>query len=254
TSSSEGQYVATALPVGTYEVSVEKTGFKKVTAQGIQLSVDNRLVVDVVLEVGSVTETFSVAANVTLLETESATTSGLVDSKKVAELPVNGRNWAQVINLQAGVSNNNNGNQGSGQFINGSRGAYNNFLLDGGDLNDPVVPNGTAAAVTGAFTGSAPGINAVSVGAVEEFRVITAGATAEFGRNSGAQINVITKSGTNRFHGSLFHFLRNRALDARSFFDLNPAFQRDGRAVAPPFTQNNFGGTLGGRIKRDKTF
>ena len=252
--SGEGQYVATALPVGTYEVVVERQGFKKAAAQGIRLSVDERLVVDVVLEVGSVTETTTVMAAVALLEMETAATSGLVDSKKVVDLPLNGRNFAQLINLQAGVSTNNNGNQGSGQFINGARGAYNNFLLDGGDLNDPVVPSGSAAGVTGAFTGSAPGINAVSVDAVEEFRVITAGATAEFGRNSGGQINVITKSGTNERHGTVFHFLRNRALDARSFFDLNPAFQRDGRAIAPPFTQNNFGGTLGGPIKRDRTF
>ncbi len=254
TTSGEGQYVATALPVGTYEVVVERQGFKKAAAQGIRLSVDERLVVDVTLEVGSVTETTTVTAAVALLEMETAATSGLVDSKKVMDLPLNGRNFAQLINLQAGVSTNNNGNQGSGQFINGARGAYNNFLLDGGDLNDPVVPNGSAAAVTGSFTGSAPGINAVSVDAVEEFRVITAGATAEFGRNSGGQINVITKSGTNELHGTLFHFLRNRALDARSFFDLNPAFQRDGRAIAPPFTQNNFGGTVGGPIKKDRTF
>lgn len=254
TSNPEGQYVATALPVGAYEVIAGQQGFKKVTTQGIQLNVDDRLVVNVTLEVGSVTETTTVTANVTVLDTETAATSGLVDSRKVTELPLNGRNWAQLINLQAGVSINNNGNQGSGQFVNGSRGAYNNFLLDGGDLNDPVVPSGSAAGVTGAFTGSAPGINAVSVDAVEEFRVITAGATAEFGRNSGAQINVVTKSGTNAFHGTLFHFLRNRALDARSFFDLNLAFQRDGRAIAPPFTQNNFGGTLGGPVKKDRTF
>jgi len=254
TTSGEGQYVATALPVGTYEVTVEHQGFKKATAQAIRLSVDDRLVVDVVLEVGSVTETTTVAATVAVLEMETAVTSGLVDSKKVVDLPLNGRNFAQLINLQAGVSTNNAGNQGSGQFINGARGAYNNFLLDGGDLNDPVVPNGSAAAVTGSFTGSAPGINAVGVDAVEEFRVITAGATAEFGRNSGGQINVITKSGANQSHGTLFHFLRNRALDARSFFDLNPAFQRNGRAIAPPFTQNNFGGTLGGPIQRDGTF
>jgi len=254
TSGSEGQYTVTSLPVGTYQVMVEHTGFKKATAQGIQLSVDSRLVVDVLLEVGSVTETTTVTANISVLETETATTSGLVDSKKVLDLPLNGRNFAQLINLQAGVSTNNNANQGSGQFVNGSRGAYNNFLLDGGDLNDPVVPNGSAAGVTGAFTGSAPGINAVSVDAVEEFRVITAGATAEFGRNSGAQVNVITKSGANQLHGTLFHFLRNRELDARSFFDLNPAFQRKGRAIAPPFTQNNFGATAGGPIQKDKTF
>ncbi|MBI3679541.1 MAG: carboxypeptidase regulatory-like domain-containing protein, partial [Acidobacteria bacterium] len=250
----EGQYVATSLPVGTYEVEVTHQGFKKAVAQSIQLSVDNRLVVDIALQVGAVTELTTVETRISQLETETATVSGLVDSKRVVDLPLNGRNFAQLINLQAGVSTNNNSNQGSGQFVNGSRGAYNNFLLDGGDLNDPVVPNGSAAGVTGAFTGSAPGINAVSVDAVEEFRVITSGAIAEFGRNSGGQINVITKSGTNQLHGSLFHFLRNRELDARSFFDLNPAFQRDGKAIAPPFTQNNFGGTLGGPIRKDKLF
>src|SRR6185295_7341774 len=84
--------------------------------------------------------------------------------------------------------------------------------------------------------------------------VITSGASAEFGRNSGAQINVITKSGTNEIHGSVFHFLRNRALDARSFFDLNPSFQKDGKFLAPPFVQNNFGGTAGGPIRRNRTF
>ncbi|HYZ84835.1 MAG TPA: carboxypeptidase regulatory-like domain-containing protein, partial [Bryobacteraceae bacterium] len=252
--SGSGEYVSPSLPVGTYEVTVEKTGFKKGTSSAIQLSVDARVRVDFTLDVGSVAETTSVSATVSQLDTDTATISGLVDSKRVIDLPLNGRNFAQLINLQAGVSTNNNGNQGSGQFVNGARGGANNFLLDGGDLNDPVVPNGSAAAVTGAFTGSAPGINAVSVDAVAEFRVITSGASAEFGRNSGAQINVITKSGTNEIHGSLFHFLRNRAFDARSFFDLNPAFQRDGKAIAPPFTQNNFGGTVGGPIVKDKLF
>lgn len=252
--SAGGEYIATALPIGTYDVSVEKPGFKKGSASGVQLNVDSRVRVDFTLEVGSVVEVTTVSATVSQLDTESATISGLVDSKRVIELPLNGRNFAQLINLQAGVSTNNNGNQGSGQFVNGARGATNNFLLDGGDLNDPVVPNGSAAAVTGGFTGSAPGINAVSVDAVEEFRVITSGASAEFGRSSGAQINVITKSGTNELHGTLFEFVRNRAFDARSFFDLNPAFQKNGRAIAPPFTQNNFGGTLGGPIRKDKLF
>jgi hypothetical protein len=250
-----GEYVSTNLPIGNYDVSVEKTGFKKGTSSGIQLNVDARVRVDFTLEIGSVTEVTSVSATVSQLDTDTASISGLVDSKRVIDLPLNGRNFAQLINLQAGVSTNNNGNQGSGQFVNGARGGANNFLLDGGDLNDPVVPNGSAAAVTGAFTGTAPGINAVSVDAVAEFRVITSGASAEFGRNSGGQINVITKSGTNEIHGSLFHFLRNRAFDARSFFDVNPAFRNDnGDFIAPPFTQNNFGGTVGGPIVKDKLF
>jgi hypothetical protein len=254
TSGGSGEYIATALPVGTYDVTVEKTGFKKGSASAIQLSVDSKLRVDFTLQVGSVVEIATVSATVSQLDTDSSTISGLVDAKRVIDLPLNGRNFAQLINLQAGVSTGNSSNQGSGQFVNGARGAANNFLLDGGDLNDPVVPSGSAASVTGAFTGTAPVMNAVSVDAVEEFRVITSGASAEFGRNSGAQINVITKSGTNDLHGTLFEFIRNRAFDARSFFDVNPAFQKDGRAIAPPFTQNNFGGTLGGPIKKDKLF
>ena len=254
TSNGSGTFTATLLPVGTYDVTVEATGFKRSVTSGIALSVNDRLSLNVSLEVGSVAETATVTASVTLLETENATLSGLVDSRKVADLPLNGRNFAQLINLEAGVSLNNNGNQGSGQYVNGARGTENNFLLDGGDLNDPVVPNGSAAGATGAFTGSSPGINAVSVDAVAEFRVITSNASAEFGRSSGAQINVITKSGTNQFHGTLFEFARNRVFDARSFFDTNLAFKRDGKAIAPPFTQNNFGGTLGGPIWKDKTF
>ncbi len=254
TTGSQGSFDATLLPVGAYEVAVEKTGFKRSVTGNIQLSVNDRLALAITLEVGSVTETATVTAPVPMLETENATLSGLVDSHKVADLPLNGRNFAQLINLEAGVSLNNNGNEGSGQFINGARGTGNNFLLDGGDLNDPVLPNGSAAGVTGAFTGTSPGINAVSVDAVAEFRVITSNADAEFGRNSGGQINVITKSGTNQFHGDVFEFARNRAFDARSFFDTNMAFQRDGKAIAPPFTQNNFGATLGGPVRKDKTF
>jgi len=250
----QGEFSAALLAVGTYEVVVKKPGFKKSSTSGINLSVNDRLAINVSLEVGSVTETTNVEAVVPLLETESAVLSGLVDSHKVADLPLNGRNFAQLMNLEAGVSLNNNGLQGSGQMVNGARGTDNNFLLDGGDLNDPVVPNGSAASVTGSFYGSSPGINAVSVDAVSEFRVITSNASAEFGRNSGAQVNVITKSGTNSLHGTLFEFVRNRAFDARSFFDTNMSFKRDNRAIAPPFSQNNFGATVGGPIKKDKTF
>ena len=253
-SDSQGNFTASLLAIGTYDVTVEKAGFKRSVTGNIQLSVNDRLALGIVLEVGTVSQTATVTASVTLLDTENATLSGLVDSHKVADLPLNGRNFAQLINLEAGVSLNNGGNEGSGQYINGARGTENNFLLDGGDLNDPVLPNGSAAGVTGAFTGTSPGINAVSVDAVAEFRVITSNADAEFGRSSGGQVNVITKSGTNKLHGDLFEFVRNRDFDSRSFFDNNLAFKSNGKATVPPFTQNNFGATLGGRIIKDKTF
>jgi hypothetical protein len=232
---SNGHYSVTTLPIGVYEVSAEKIGFRKTIKTGITLNVNAHLVVDTSLDVGNVSETTTVTAEVPLLENDNGVLSGLVDSKKVTDLPLNGRNFAQLINLQGGVSTNSGGNQGSGQSVNGARGTGNNFLLDGGDLNDPVVPNGSAAGVTGGFTGTAPGINAVSIDAVEEFRVITSNANAEFGRNSGAQVNVITKSGTDSFHGTLFEFARNRAFNSRSYFDTNPAFVKDGHFIAPPF-------------------
>ena len=251
---SAGRYKAATLAVGIYEVTTEETGFKKTTANGIKLSVDDHLRLDIALTIGDVTQTSVVTADVPLLESDNGVLSGLVDSKKVTDLPLNGRNFAQLITLQAGVSTNLNGNQGSGQAVNGARGTGNNFLLDGGDFNDPVVPSDSAAGSTGGFTGQAQGINAVSIDAIQEFRVITSNADAEFGRNSGAQVNVITKSGTNNFHGALFEFARNRAFQARSFFDLNLAFQRDGHFIAPPFVQNNFGGVLNGPVQHDKTF
>ncbi len=251
---SAGRYRATTLAVGVYEVTTQEAGFKRTTTGGVKLSVDDHLRLDVVLNVGDVAQTAVVTAEVPLLESDNGVLSGLVDSRKVTDLPLNGRNFAQLINLQAGVSTNVNGNQGSGQSVNGARGTGNNFLLDGGDLNDPVVPSASAAGSTGGFTGTAPGINAVSVDAIQEFRVITSNADAEFGRNSGAQVNIITKSGTNQVHGAIFEFARNRAFQARSYFDRNPAFQRDGHFIAPPFVQNNFGGVLGGPVQHDKTF
>jgi len=254
TTDSEGRWSVTTLPIGMYEVVIEKAGFKKAIKTGIVLNVNDHLAVNSSLDVGEVSETTTVTAEVPLLESDNAVLSGMVDSKKVTDLPLNGRNFAQLINLQAGTSTNSGGNQGSGQSVNGARGTGNNFLLDGGDLNDPVVPNGSAAAVTGSFTGTAPGINAVSIDAVEEFRVITSNANAEFGRNSGAQVNIITKSGTNTLHGTLFEFARNRVFDSRSYFDLNPLYTRNGHLIGPPLVQNNFGGVADGPIQRGKMF
>jgi len=140
--SAGGEYIVARLPVGTYEVAVEKAGFTRAATNKIEVNVDANVRVDIVLQVGQVTETAMVTAQVTVLETETATLSGLVDSRKVMDLPLNGRNFAQLMELQAGVSNNARlqGMQGSGQAVNGARGSVNNFLLDGGDLNDPVVP------------------------------------------------------------------------------------------------------------------
>ena len=244
----QGRYVFPNLPVGRYEVTAVHPGFAPVT-RAVLLSVNQEVELNLAITVQGAAQ-IEVVDRAPVLDV-----SGLVDQRRVRDLPLNGRNFSQLINLQPGVAVISShgllgggpdaaGIQGSGMFVNGARGSNNSFLFDGGDANDPVVPGGTGASSTAAFTGGAPGINAISVDAIEEFRVITSGATAEFGRSSGAVINVITKSGTNEWHGSLLHFLRNRALNARNTFE----------AAKPGFAQNNFGGTLGGKLRRDRTF
>ena len=244
----EGRYAFPNLMVGEYEVSIERAGFARAT-QRVRLSVNQEIDLNFALTLQG-SESVEVRDRAPVLDV-----SGLVDQRRVRDLPLNGRNFSQLINLQPGVAVISShgllgggpdaaGIQGSGMYVNGARGSNNSFLFDGGDANDPVVPGGTGASSTAAFTGGAPGINAISVDAIEEFRVITSGASAEFGRSSGAVINVITKSGTNQWHGSMLHFLRNRALNARNTYE----------AAKPGFTQNNFGGTVGGKIRRDRTF
>jgi hypothetical protein len=251
--SATGLYVLPGLLTGRHKLEAARRGHQTVAVE-LDLAIQQTRQVDLQLTATPTTELRVVAAP-PALETTNATLSGLVDGRRVLELPLNGRNFAQLINLQPGVAlisshgllgggPDSSGIQGSGLFVNGARGGHNNFLFDGADANDPVVPSGTGAASTAVFTGGAPGINGISADAVAEFRVITSNAPAEFGRSSGAVINVVTKSGGNALHGSLFEYLRNRALNARNTFE----------ARKPGFTQNNFGGTLGGAVRRDRTF
>lgn len=255
TADEQGRYNFPSLEAGVYSIEVTQQGFAPTTVNGIEVTINKVGVVDVTLSVSGVREQVVVTSNVEVLDTQNATLSGLVDSRRVLDLPLNGRNFTQLVNLQAGVAvvsaqgllgggSDPSAIQGSGQFVNGARGSVNSYLLDGGDANDPVVPSGSGASSTASFTGAAPGINAVSVEAVQEFRVITSSASAEFGRSSGAIINIITKSGTNEFHGSLFEFFRNRALNARNFFETSK----------PQFNQHNFGGSVGGPIRRNRLF
>lgn len=255
TTDEQGRYNFPSLESGVYSIEVTRQGFTTTRVNGVELPVNKVGVVDVTLGVSGLQEEIVVNSNIEILDTQNATLSGLVDSRRVVDLPLNGRNFTQLVNLQAGVAvvsaqgllgggSDPASIQGSGQFVNGARGSVNNYLLDGGDANDPVVPSGSGASSTASFTGAAPGINAISVDAVQEFRVITSSASAEFGRSSGAIINVITKSGTNEIHGSAFEFFRNRALNARNFFE----------AVKPQFNQHNFGGSVGGPILKNSLF
>lgn len=246
TTSDDGEYTATLLPIGRYEVMVEASGFKKFQARDIKLSVNDRLRIDATLEVGQITETVSVIGEAPLIQTESSEVGSVINQTLVKEMPLNGRSLYQLVALQPGVSAT--GAIASGRVgvgldnlasvnVNGTRAAQNNWLIDGADNVD----TGSNLAV----------INYISVDAVSEFKILRGNYSAEFGRNGGGQINVVTKSGTNNFHGGAFEFFRNDALDARNFFS---TLDRDGDGKADPaiLRYNNFGYNIGGPILKDK--
>jgi hypothetical protein len=240
-----GNYVITPLKIGDYVVAVEAQGFKKQTHSGILLQVQDRVRVDFTLEVGSVTETVNIEAVVPVIQTESSALGDVIGGRQITDLPLNGRDYTQLATLTTGVvkitengggingaTSATNGNAGGAFAVNGTRGNLNNFMLDGVDNNS---------------NDNAGNILKTSVDAIEEFKVQTSNYSAEFGRSGGAVINATIKSGTNQFHGTAFEFLRNSALDARGFFE--PPDQ-----AKAPFKQNQFGGTLGGPIKKNKLF
>jgi hypothetical protein len=225
----QGGYLANFLPVGSYTVAIEKDGFRKASFTGIVLQVDQQIRLNVTLEVGAVTQEVTVSSAAPLLQTENASMGDVIDTNKVLTLPLNGRNFLQLAQLSPGV--NTGGVGGDGLAVNGGRGDYNGYLVDG-------VPNYNR------FSGSA--VIRPNVDAVQEFKVQTTTYSAEFGFAGNAQINLVSKNGTNQFHGSLYEFLRNARLDARNFF-------------APPgpktpFVRNQFGATVGGPIRKNKTF
>lgn len=244
--SSEGEYTVTLLPVGMYEVLVEAPGFKKAAVRDIKLSVNDRLRIDVTLEVGQVTETIIVVGEVPAVQMETAEVGTVITGTLVKEMPLNGRSLYQLVALQPGVSAAGaliSGRVGVGLDnlasvnINGARASQNNWLIDGADNVD----TGSNLAV----------INYISVDSVAEFKILRGNYSAEFGRSAGGQINVVTKSGTNSFHGGAFEFWRNDIMDARNFFSTLDR-DRDGKADPALLRYHNFGWNLGGPIKRDK--
>ncbi len=227
----EGAYTFTNLPVGTYQVAAELRDFKRYVEEGIRVQVDENRQVIVALEVGEVSDIVTVTSEAIQVDTLTGTLKEVVDAERIVNLPLNGRNALQLQRLIPGAAGVVGRGQGQNESIsiNGSRPNSNNYRLDGGDNHDPyfntpsVFPNPDA---------------------LQEFSIQTSSYSAAFGRNAGAVINAVTRSGTNDFHGSLFEFLRNEKLNARSF-----------NAVStPPFKRNQFGGTLGGPIKENKTF
>jgi len=247
TSGDAGTYTVPELPVGQYSVTVSKEGFDSMTEGGVDVTVAGERTVDVTLEPGKVSSRVEVQASVPLVTTTEDTLGGTVQATQVSNLPVNGRDYTKLIYMQPGVSGGPDqitDSPGSfGEFsVNGARGRSNNFLLDGTDMNDGY-RNDPAINQAGVFGTPA---TILPVDAVAELAVLSNFAP-EYGRNAGGVINIVTKSGTNQIHGTAADYFRNDALDARNFFNNAPT-------PKTAFHNNQFGGSLGGPIIKDKAF
>lgn len=243
-SNGSGEYVLQPLKVGRYTITAEKSGFNRVVSTPITLQVQQRVVFDVALSVGSVSQSVTVTDSTAQLQTETSDLGQVLDSRRISNLPLNGRNFAQLALLSPGTAPAAPGSRDQSSYgfsANGARSLQNNFLLDGIDNNSnlPDLLNGSSYVIE------------PPVESLQEFKVQTSSYTAEFGRGNGAVINAVTKSGSNDLHGALFEFFRNDALDARNYFD----------TTRQPYKQNQFGGTIGGPIViphlyhgKDKTF
>ncbi len=236
-----GRYSAPQLGLGNYRLSASREGFQTQIRSGVVLTVGREATVNFELPVGAVSERVEVTGEAPLVQTTEATLSYLVDDKTIRDMPLNGRDVSQLILLNPGVVQNHNGKWGNADKgfgrrfgISGMRGEDNSFLLDGSYINDYYrhLPAGPTGALVGVET-------------VREFQMLTASFSASYGRALGGVFNAVTKSGTNEFHGSVYEFLRNSALDAANYFD---------KGGVPPFRRNHFGATLGGPVFRDKTF
>jgi len=238
TTSSQGEYVASPLKIGSYSVTAEKEGFKKTVEGPIVVNIQEHPEVDITLQVGSIHEVMTITSQGPQLQTETSELGQVVSGQEATTLPLNGRNFAQLALLSAGVAPAEPGsriNASYGFSAGGARSTQNNFLLDGVDNNSNLADllNETAFVIQ------------PSVDAIGEFKVQTNSYSAEFGRGNGAILNAAIKSGTNGFHGDVYEFLRNEKLDARNAFD---EFGRQ------PYKQNQFGATLGGPIVKNRTF
>src|SRR5437879_2718614 len=246
TTNDEGFYSAPNLLPGIYEAKFSAKGFKIEARKGIELTVGASVGLDQTLRVGSLSETVVVQSELPAVQLSTSDLSAVVNATTVRELPLNGRSWTDLAQLQPGVNaiqtqpdfsaGTDRGNRGFGQqlTISGARPQQNNYRLDGVSLND--YANGAPGSVLGGNLG---------VDAIQEFSVLTSNYSAEYGKTSGGVVNAITRSGTNQFHGSVYEFLRNSALDARNYFD--------GDKI-PPFKRNQFGGAVGGPIIKNHTF
>ena len=244
TSEGNGTYRISGVPAGPYQITASIMGFKTEVRNGIHVTVGADVSVNFSMSLGAVNEQVQITEQVAQVDTSGSTLGGFVDSATIRELPLNGRDWLQLALLQPGALANQGAQQADGSraqrgnglqlSISGGRMTENVFRIDGLVVND--------------YANSGPGSSLhvnMGVDAIREFSVLTNNYTAEYGRGASGVINAITKSGTNDLHGSAYYFHRNSALDARNFFD--------GKDIAP-FRRHQYGGAVGGRIKKDKTF
>ncbi|MGA8102620.1 MAG: carboxypeptidase regulatory-like domain-containing protein, partial [Candidatus Acidiferrales bacterium] len=234
-SGKDGDFEFTEMAIGHYAVTVEAPGFKKSTIKDVEVTLGHVTLANTTLQVGGATETVTVEGQAAQVETSSTQIGAVMNDVAVSQLPLTSRDAYQLLQLQPGVQS----QLGADLFygssnvgvvsVNGGRGRANNYMVNGGDGNDIFV--------------NLPAIQP-SPDAIEEFRVITNTFDAEYGRNSGSVVNVVTKSGTNQVHGDTYEFFRNKDLNARGAFD----------TVNPQYNQNQFGATIGGPIKKDRTF
>jgi outer membrane receptor protein involved in Fe transport len=236
-SDSAGQWAISPIRIGSYRVTIEAVGFKKVVTGSITLDVQQRQRVDVTLLPGEVTQQVEVQGSSPLIQTDTSESGQVIDSETMVGMPLNGRNAVQLAQLTVGVNANEPGGRTTSTFgfsADGSRSIDNNFLLDGIDNNSnlPDLLNGANYVIM------------PPPDALQEFKIETDNYDAEFGRSTGAIVNAVTRSGSNDFHGALYEFLRNQKLDAMNYYD----------AKLQPYHQNQFGVAVGGRVLRNKLF
>ncbi len=237
TTSRQGTYVLVELPVGHYQVEIQSKGFEKYVQQGISLDVNETATVNVHLKVGSETQEVQVNANAALIQSTVSSLGQTVEEQEILDLPLDGRNFAQLGVLQPGVVPLTPGlieaggglRDSQGYAVNGQRPESNNFMIDGAD---------NVNSVDAGYVLKPP------IDAIAEFRILTQNSNAEFGRSLGSTTNIITRAGSNQFHGALWEFFRNDAMDASDYFTHS----------VQQLKQNQFGGTFGGPIVKDKTF
>ena len=255
-SGTDGTYRFDSLPIGNYEFKTEAAGFKTVVNQGITLTVAQRAVLDMTMDVGALDQQVEVTGEATQqVNTASAELGATVNEAQVKDLPLNGRNYVQLALLQAGVTEQKNrvqnatanlASQGTFYSSNGAPTRSNRYLLDGTNLSE--YGFATASSISGTTLG---------IDGIREFKILSGGFDAQYGMSMGSQMLVVSKGGANTVHGDVFAFIRNSALNARNYFD-TPATAGTTMSGAqrrlPPFRQLNYGAAAGGPIKRDKTF